>query len=344
MRLLILTQTIDKTDSTLGFFHRWVEELSGRVDHILVFALRRGIYVLPKNVKVESLRASAHDAQLGTAVRVLTLAWKHRHEYDAVFVHMNQEYLLVAGWLWKLMGKRVYLWRNHYAGNFITDVASVFCDKIFHTSKSSYTAKYKRARLMPVGVDTSSLHPDEPITKKPHSVLFFGRFDRSKRPDLLVEALGLLKKEGIPFTATFAGGPSNPVSTYPQEVATRANELGIAERVTFIGAVRDTEKYRYFRSHEVYVNASKSGMLDKTIFEAIASGAVPLSASTDMAEIVGREFSYTDGDATDLAHLLKKTLSLSQEKRKEKVARLSAGAVAPHRLEVLADALVREMA
>ena len=72
---------------------------------------------------------------------------------------MNQEYVLIAGWLWKLLGKRTYLWRNHYAGSWLTDVAAVFCTKVFCTSKHSYTVKYKKTVLMPVGVDTERFTP-----------------------------------------------------------------------------------------------------------------------------------------------------------------------------------------
>lgn len=341
MRLLILTQTVDRKDSSLGYYHDWLVELAKRFEHITVFALRIGEYTLPENVTVVEIRPWGYRSRVRTAFNVIRLAWRYRKSYDAVFVHMNQEYLLVAGWLWRLLGKRMYLWRNHYEGGVLTNIAAAFCDKVFYTSKSSYTAKYKKARQMPVGVNVDSTHPDELIERKPHSILFLGRFDKSKRPDLVVEALS--KIAATAFTATFVGGPSEPSSTFPKEVEAHANELGIADRVTFVGPVPNTETYRYYRSHSIYVNCGKSGMLDKSLFKSIVCGCLPLFTSADLAEIIGSEFAYADGDADDLAEHLAKALALPEIERSTRVKEFQAKAIDAHTLPVLADRLYEEM-
>lgn len=344
MRLLIVTQTVDKKDTTLGFFANWIRGISAHTEHTTVFALKTGVYEFEKNVTVVPLRPWGHRAPMRTALRFLKLAWQQRGEYDTVFVHMNQEYLLIAGWLWRLLGKRVYMWRNHYDGSVLTDIAALFCHKVFYTSKSSYTAKYAKGKQMPVGVDVDSCHLEEPIERKPHSVLFLGRFDLSKRPDLLIEALGLVAKEGIAFTATFVGGPSDSNSPYPGEVKARAEALDIASQVSFAGAVPNTETYKYYRSHAIYVNASRSGMLDKSLFKSIACGCLPLFVSADMAEIVGPEFSYAYGDVHSLAEHLKTVLSLSEEARAAHVRELNEKAIKAHALPILMDRLAAEMA
>lgn len=344
MRLLIFMQTVDRTDSALGFYHGWLIELAKQFEFITVFALRIGEYDLPENVKVIPLRPWGYRARLRTALRVLKLTWQYRREYDAVFVHMNQEYLLVAGWLFKLLGKPAYMWRNHYAGNILTDIAAFFCDKVFYTSKSSYTAKYAKAVQMPVGVDVGSCHLDEPIERKIDSVLFLGRFDISKHPELVVEALGKLAGKGISFIATFVGGPSDSTSTLPQEVEARAQEIGITDQVTFVGPVPNTDTYRYYRSHATYINCGKSGMLDKSLFKSIACGCFPIFTSADMAEIVGPEFAYTDSDADDLAKHIERALALSEEERDARVRTLQAKAIDAHTLPVLARRLAEEMA
>lgn len=343
MRLLIFTQTVNRDDPTLGFFHNWIRELTKHFEQVTVFALRTGKQDLPANVTVFPLRPTGVASKLRTALRVLKLSWIHRREYDAVFVHMNQEYLLVAGWLFWLLRKRVYMWRNHYAGSFRTSIAAFFCDKVFYTSKSSYTARYKKSVKMPVGVDVGSRYLEGRVERKPHSILFLGRFDPSKRPDLVVEALGKLYKEGIKFTATFVGGPKDVNSTFPKEVAVRANELGMWSFVRFVGPVANNDKYEYYRSHDIYVNCGKTGMLDKTLFESISCGCLPIFSSEDMAEIVGPEFAYKDGDADDLAAHFKKALALSEEKRAELVKTYQEKAIDAHTLPVLAERLFEEM-
>ena len=116
MKLFVVTQAVDSEDPVLGFFVRWVAELAKHFERIEVVCLKEGEHDLPKNVRVHSLgKPSSAKATEGTgaqlvlrfryAVRFKLLAWRLRREYDAVFVHMNQEYVLLAGWLWKLLGK-----------------------------------------------------------------------------------------------------------------------------------------------------------------------------------------------------------------------------------------------
>lgn len=342
MRLLIFMQTVDRKDSTLGTYHNWTIELAKHFEHITIVALRTGEFNFPENVKVILLRPYPRRARFKTALRVIKFTWTLRKEYEAVLVHMNQEYLLVAGWLFRILRKRVYMWRNHYSGNIWTDIAASFCDKVFFTSKSSWTARYKNSVQMPVGVDVDSRHSDEVIERKPRSILFLGRFGKSKRPDLVVEALGKIAKEEN-FTATFVGGPKDPDSPFPKEVADRARELGIEDRVNFVGAVANTDTYKYYRSHSIYVNCGKTGMLDKSLFKSIVCGCLPIFESADLGEIIGEEFMYKSADADDLAEHFKKALALSEEKRSALVHEYEKKAIDAHTLPVLAKKLFEEM-
>ena len=55
MKLLILTQKVDKEDPVSGFFHGWILELSKRFEKVSVICLEKGNFNLPKNVEVFSL-------------------------------------------------------------------------------------------------------------------------------------------------------------------------------------------------------------------------------------------------------------------------------------------------
>ncbi len=293
MRLLIVTQTLDKNDPVLGFFHHWVEELAPHFESIIVVCLTEGEYSLPHNVRVYTLgkeKGRPFFGALTYVVRFKLLAWKLRHEYDRVFVHMNQEYVLIAGPLWKLLGKPVYLWRNHYAGSFLTDIAALFCKNVFCTSAYSYTAKYRNTLVMPVGVDLASLAPNE-AERTPHSILFLARMAPSKRPDMLLETLSVLKEKGIAFSASFVGSPLPHHNEWYESLKKRAQELSL-ETVTFSPGIPSTQTPAVFAAHEFFVNTSRSGMLDKTMFEAAASGSIVLSVSADMKLYAGDELHF----------------------------------------------------
>ena len=111
MKLLIITQKVDRDDPILGFFHRWIEEFAKHCENIIVICLEKGEYNLPKNVQVLSLGKEERESRLAYIKRFYSYIWHKRKEYDSVFVHMNQEYVLLGGFFWKAMRKRVILWR-----------------------------------------------------------------------------------------------------------------------------------------------------------------------------------------------------------------------------------------
>lgn len=304
MKLLIITQVVDKEDLYLGFFHRWLEELAPRFERIEVVCLREGSHALPENVRVYSLgKERGPRPSYVYALRFLALAFKLRKDYDAALVHMNQEYVLLAGFLWEVLGKRVYLWRNHYAGSWLTDLAASFCRKVFYTSKHSYTAKYSRAVRMPVGVDAERFHPMPDMERVPRSILFFGRMMSSKRPGLLLDALIELKKLGMPFTATFAGSPPEGEEEYLTALKQRVADAGLADVVTFMPGIENSKAPALYAAHQIYVNLGRSGMLDKTIFEAAATGCIVLAASDDWKEFAGDDYCF-DGTKEGLVRML----------------------------------------
>ena len=312
MKLLVTAQTLDESDPVLGFFVAWVKELAQHHESIEVVCLFEGTHTLPRNVQVHSLgKEKKRQSQFVYAYRYLRLVWVLRKRYEAVFVHMNQEYILVAGWYWKLAKKNIYLWRNHYAGSILTDVAVKFCKNVFYTSKHSFTAKYPNAKKMPVGVNLVHYISKGIEERVPRSILFLARMAPSKRPDILLEALALLKKEQIPFTATLAGSPLSEDARFYSRVQARSSSLGLDDIVTFIPGPPPADAPPLFRRAELFVNCSRSGMFDKTLFEASACGALVLAMSDDFAVLTeGASFFDTP---ESLAKKIKEFLALSQE-------------------------------
>jgi glycosyltransferase involved in cell wall biosynthesis len=292
MKLLVFTQVVDREDLVLGFFCRWIEELATRFEHVHVICLKEGIHDFPQNVQVHSLGKEKGVGRLTYLYRFYTYLFRLRDEYDSVFVHMNQEYVLLGGIFWKFLGKSVYMWRNHYAGSWLTNVAALFCTKVFCTSKHSYTARFRRTVLMPVGIDYQHFSSVEGVVREPRSVLFLARISPSKRPEMLIDALGEVLARGISFTATIVGSPKEGDESYAKSLQTRAESLGLHDRVQFRPGVPVSETPRVFAAHDIFVNCSPSGMFDKTLFEAAAAGCRVLASSEDFRDAAGDD-TYT---------------------------------------------------
>ncbi len=339
--LLICAQTVDSDDPMLGFFHRWIEEFASRADSVEVICLQAGKYSFPDNVRVHSLGkernpgpAGSFAARMTYAARALSLFWRLRRRYGTVFVHMNQEYPIIAGWLCRLLGKRLYLWRNHYAGSWRTDLAASFCTGVFCTSTHSYTARYAKTVLMPVGVDTKLFAPAADEAREKGSILLLGRIDPSKRLEVFVDALGMLRTMAEGWRATLAG-PAVPA--YVEQLKERAESAGIGGLLSFQDGVPHGAVPGLMGSYEIAVNCAPAGMYDKTIFEAAACGCIVIASSPDFAALAGAEYSFPEGDVRALAERLAAVLAL----RDKEAARqdLAARVVAPESLTALMDRL-----
>ena len=113
-------------------------------------------------------------------------------------------------------------------------------------------------------------------------------------------------------------------------------ERGLGLSISFHAGVPHAEGAKIFAASELFVNTSRSGMYDKTIFEAAASGCVVLASSKDFAQEMGEEC-YFD-DAVELATKLQHFLSLPPAQL-QLVCGRSVQLAQKHSLEALGDRL-----
>lgn len=318
MKLLIVTQKIDINDSLLGFFHRWVEEFSKHYERVIVIALGVEEYHLPENVKVLSLGKEklSVDNQWSIVCKIKYLfkfykyIWQERKNYDSVFIHMNQEYVLLAAKLWWLMGKKIMLWRNHPKGNLLTNLAVLLSDRVFCTSKYSYTAKFKKTEIMPVGIDTELFKRNININKLKNSILSLGRIAPVKNIDLLIEALNILNKEGFSFNAVIIGDVAHKDKQYYELIKNKVKEYGLEKMIDFRRAVIPKEVVNVYNDYDLFVNLTLTGSMDKTIFEAMACETLVLTSNRSLKGSIDNSFLVDENNIVQLASKIKEAISL----------------------------------
>ncbi len=359
MKLLILAQKVNYNDPVLGFFHGWIKEFSKHCKKITVICLEKGEYDLPPNVSVFSLgkpaqgwpasggeKYSYHSHLIRRFVSIYLFykfIWRERKSYNAIFVHMNQEYILLGGLLWLLLDKKIFMWRNHHAGNWLTDIASAMCSKVFCTSKYSYTAKYQKTVIMPVGINTETFKLLPNILRTPRSILFLARMAPVKRPDVLIEALKILKDRGIVFSASFYGDPISSDEKYYQALKKQVVENGLSNEVIFGKGLSDEAVAVAFNQHEIFVNLSPSGMYDKTILSAMTGGGLSLSSNKNLLGEIDERLLFEENDLNDLVQKLEALLTLDQVEKGRLISDSRKLVNERHSLNQLADKLKREI-
>ena len=155
-------------------------------------------------------------------------------------------------------------------------------------------------------------------------LLYVGRVAGNKRVALLIEALARL-----PDTSAAIVGDCSDV--YAEEAArcqTLAQQLGVAERVHFVGQLDDAELPRAYRGADVLVVPSLHEGFCVPVLEAMACG-LPVIASRSAAlpETVGDAgLTFVPNDVNDLLHQLRRVLNV--EPRREPI-------VGPRRVAVV---------
>ncbi|MEK7463431.1 MAG: glycosyltransferase family 4 protein [Patescibacteria group bacterium] len=347
MKLLIITQSIDMNNPVLGFFCRWVEEFSRRYEKVIVIALGVGEYHLPENVKVLSLGKeefiSSHSyyshviRRLVLIYRFYRYIWSERKNYDAVFVHMNQEYVLLGWKFWWLTGKKIMFWRNHPKGSLLTNLAVLLSNRVFCTSKYSYTAKFKKTEIVPVGIDMDLFKRRSEIKKLPNSILFLGRISPVKNTDLLIEALNLLNKENFSFNAAIIGDVADKDRKYCELIKNKIREYGLEKEMDFREAVTPKETPDLYNKYELFVNLTLTGSMDKTIFEAMACETLVLTSNQALKGFIDNVFVINENDVIQLVSRIKEIISLPDDKKNKLGRELRSFAVEKHSLEKLME-------
>lgn len=309
MRLLIITQKVDREDSTLGFFHDWLVEFSKHFKHLVVICLEEGKHDLPKNIKVLSLGKEIHASRFTYISRLYGYMWKERKNYDAVFVHMNQEYVLLGWKLWKLMGKKIILWRNHFQGNFLTDMAVFLSDIVCCTSTFSYTARFKKTRIMPVGIDEEMFKKNSSIQRNSRTILSLGRISPVKKIDVLINALILLDEKGVTFKASIYGNASERDTQYYEKLKQQGEALARKNKLKFNPGVPYTHVPDVLNAHEIFVNLTPTGSFDKTILEAMACESITIFSNYSIDDGKFQKLLVKQNDPVSLARKLESILN-----------------------------------
>ncbi len=277
MKLLIITQKVNSADPILGFFVSWIKKFAGEFEEVIVMAKEVGGHqLLPDNVRVISLGKSEGVGWLGQLKKLLTVVMSKK--YDCVFVHMNPEYVLAAGWWWKLKKIPVALWYTHKATPWQLRLAVPWVKWIFTASKESFRLPSKKVIITGHGIDASLFQKNEniDITK----MLAVGRITPTKDYETIIRAVILLKEQGLPHTLDIIGGPILELDkSYNQALRELVVQSGFSGSIQFFDALPHYALIKKYNDYGVLLHASGTGSLDKVVLEAILAGLLPISSS-----------------------------------------------------------------
>lgn len=319
INVLVCTESIDRADPLLGYFHGWVKEFARHAHRVHVVCLGYGERKLPPNVTEHSLgkesmrKGNRFLKRFVYSARFLSRAWSLRTQYDSVLVHLSSEFVVVAGWLWRLLGKRIGFWYNDPQAGLFARVAIALSDVVFYSSTDSYAASYAHARYAPMGVDTDIYTLERSAAKE--SLLFIGRLSPAKKLGIVLSAVQDIAKNVSHLKLDVYGEARSGDESYFASLRSTFASLERDGFVSYKGTVLHEKTPEVYAGHEIFVYAGSARGSKKTLYEALAAGCIVITGEPEVKGVVDERLFLETVDEASLSKALKAALALSSEKR-----------------------------
>lgn len=319
-KLLIITQVLDREDPLLGFFVKWIESFSSRVEAVTVICLRKGTYTLPSNVRVLSLGKEEGQSRLKYLWRFFSYIWKERKKYDSVFVHMNQIYVILGGIFWRLCNKRIGLWYAHGKVSFSLRVAEKLTHLCFASTPSGFKLPSKKLRIVGQGIDTHFFDRSEQVQPDPTLVriVTVGRISPVKRIKESIDVVEEIGRDYPHVRYDIIGVPGlGSQEIYYNDCIEMVKLKGLENHISFLGGMSQERILPRLQVSDIFLNISETGSLDKAILEAMSVGLIAVSSNESFRKLLPDDLVWLgiEPDLSNLKEALVKVIKLSGEER-----------------------------
>lgn len=292
MKLLIITQQVDKDDDILGFFHRWIEEFAKHASEVAVIAGFVGKHNLPRNVFVYSLGKEKGISKIKRIWKFWELFSKYYADSEAVFFHMCPEFILAAAPFLVSLKRISALWYTHKSVTRRLRFAEKLVDYIFTASELSFRLPSKKAVYTGHAIDTEFFSPvSHQLSSGVLKMLTIGRISPIKNIEIMISACSILKDAHNPVSFSIVGKPAVfGDEKYYQSLKNLVHEKGLEQYVFFEGSRPYSDIPDILREHDLFINLSETGSLDKAVLEAMACGLSVISANEAFREILPQKY------------------------------------------------------
>ncbi len=277
MRVLFITQVIDRRHENLGAIHGWIEALAAEAEQVHAIALQVGDNQLPSNVTTYSLGKDQGRGKLSqmAAFQSIIAGLMLRHQVDIFFPHMVPRYAMLVAPYRLLFRIPSVMWYAHNTADLKLKIANLCVDRFVTVSKDSFPLGLAKCDVVGHGIEAEVFKPADRAEYGKIRFLSLGRICERKDQATLVSAADLLVnrygRRDIEFV--IAGGPL--VAEDHADLARlreRVRDLGLENVVSFPGSVPHSEAVSQVQECDFFVNMHHEGGLGMAVLEAMSAG------------------------------------------------------------------------
>lgn len=314
-RILLFTNTYDEKSDLMGVVPSWVRALREAGADVRVIAQqvgddRRGVTDIDKR---------HNPSGFMRLIRVWGYLIRERATYDVLFVAMAPMWAALLSPVARFMGKRVFLWYAVWRGTWKLRIAEKLVNVVVCSVPESFPFRSSKVHAIGQAIDTERFAPD-PAQRKRGRILALGRISPVKRLEVFIRALEMLSESVTPGGVVIAGAPkSEEDKHYETELRNRIRRAGLEQTVAWIGMIPFASTPGLYRQADIAVNMTPVGSFDKTMLEAMASGALLVASNPSLRSFLPRDVAdalmFRQGDAADMARVLDALLEMSEAEK-----------------------------
>lgn len=337
--MLICVEAVDLDDRAYGFFAEWLLELERQGVTAIVCCLRRGrMPAYRAHEIIELPRGGSLISVVRRALALLRVSWVRRRSYCAVFVRQAPVFLLAAGWLWRLLGKRVVLWFAHYQTPWMAESAAVFAHSVVTSVPEACAIRIKKPIVIGQSVPTErfTIPTDKPFDR--FRTVVIGRVSPVKHVPETIETFLRSAFASRGGECVILGRATDDASrdAVTAAIARHPNVTWTAEGVSY------DEMPALLGSFDFTISFCE-GSLDKGILEAMACGVIPIIVTRAAVHAIPEPDRWLAVSSYSEAHdALERAAALSPDERRALANRLRASVVERHSMRSQVQQVIRE--
>ena len=289
--------------------------MARRVDHLVIIASRVGVHDLPSNVSVFSLGKEQGRGRIGRIWKFWELFSRHYAACDAVLFHQIPEFVIAASPFLFSLKRKTGLWYAHGSMPRILRFAERMIDFVFTSSLDGFRLPSKKVIVTGQAINTELFVPvAAPRSDGTIRLITVGRISPVKNYDTILRGCAIGSRTWkFPWRLAIVGGPlTDEDLSYEIRINRFVAERGLVPYVEFLGPKPYEEIPALLQSHDLFVNLSGTGSLDKAVFEAMCSGLSVLTSNEAYRNILPRRYFLSDATPEAFA---RRVAMLADEKR-----------------------------
>lgn len=324
--LIVFNYAMDLVDPIFSHQSDLIRYLANDFSKVIVITGKVGEYRQEKNVKIVNLHwIPGHNLRnsLSLLISAVPILYKHRKK-AVIFSHMTEVQSALIGPLCKLLGVKHILWYAHKSKSLYLKWDHLFVNKILTSTEGSCPIKSSKVIPIGQGIDEKIFTPRIRKDFKTLKLVTYGRFDKSKNINKLVEtAITLSKKYNYDVKLLSIGSPTQKNLIYYNHLKAKVKNLPWIE---FLPSVPRGNLMDKLENYNMFIHAFE-GSLDKSLLEATLMGLPVFTTNSEYLREIGSWSKYEyqgEGDwlVTEIISFLKLDKKSQYSKISERIEKV----------------------